>query len=335
MASIPQIKIPAVYMRGGTSKGVFFRHCATLPHGMRSSRCPRCATALLLRAIGSPDPYAKQIDGLGGATSSHLARPCSSRRSTRPDSRRRLPVRRRSPSTAPVDRLVAATAATCRAAVGPVRDRAAASSTRPACRATACATVRIWQANIGKTHRGTHVPMREWPGAVEHRRLRARWPEPSRRAEVPLDFIDPADEGEGGGGGAMFPTGKLDRRSSRCPAARTVKATPGRRGHSRPSSSTPPTSGSRRHRARRTRSTANPEAARDARAPSARTRAVKHGPDRTDIAEAANRVQHTPKLAFVAPPKDHGAASGTPRARRMTIDLLVRASCRWASCTTP
>src|SRR6476620_11989421 len=67
MAYTPQIKIPATYMRGGTSKGVFFRlqdlpEAAQVPGEARDK--------LLMRVIGSPDPYGKQIDGMGGATSS-------------------------------------------------------------------------------------------------------------------------------------------------------------------------------------------------------------------------------------------------------------------------
>ena len=67
MAHVPQIKIPATYMRGGTSKGVFFR-LQDLPERCQVPGPAR--DALLLRVIGSPDPYGKQIDGMGGATSS-------------------------------------------------------------------------------------------------------------------------------------------------------------------------------------------------------------------------------------------------------------------------
>ena len=67
MAHAPQIKIPATYMRGGTSKGVFF----SLKDLPETAQIPGPARdALLLRVIGSPDPYDKQIDGMGGATSS-------------------------------------------------------------------------------------------------------------------------------------------------------------------------------------------------------------------------------------------------------------------------
>src|SRR5438552_5045913 len=61
--TMPQLKIPAVYMRGGTSKGVFF-HADALPAN------PIARDAILLRVIGSPDRYGKHIDGMGGATSS-------------------------------------------------------------------------------------------------------------------------------------------------------------------------------------------------------------------------------------------------------------------------
>ena len=63
----PQISVPATYMRGGTSKGTFFK-LSDLPE--------RCQVAgesrdnFLLRVIGSPDPYGKQIDGLGNGSSS-------------------------------------------------------------------------------------------------------------------------------------------------------------------------------------------------------------------------------------------------------------------------
>ena len=67
MSSVPQIKVPATYMRGGTSKGVFFK-LDDLPEAAQVAGKAR--DQLLLRVIGSPDPYAKQIDGMGGATSS-------------------------------------------------------------------------------------------------------------------------------------------------------------------------------------------------------------------------------------------------------------------------
>ena len=67
MSNIQQIKIPATYMRGGTSKGVFFR-LQDLPESCQKAGAAR--DRLFMRVIGSPDPYAKHIDGMGGATSS-------------------------------------------------------------------------------------------------------------------------------------------------------------------------------------------------------------------------------------------------------------------------
>ncbi|BBI62877.1 hypothetical protein HSBAA_41830 [Vreelandella sulfidaeris] len=66
-SNVPQIKIPATYMRGGTSKGVFFK-LSDLPEAAQQPGSAR--DKLLLRVIGSPDPYEKQIDGMGAATSS-------------------------------------------------------------------------------------------------------------------------------------------------------------------------------------------------------------------------------------------------------------------------
>src|SRR5438067_13892442 len=81
MAHVPQIKIPATYMRGGTSKGVFFR-LQDLPEAAQEAGSAR--DRLLMRVIGSPDPYGKQIDGMGGATSS-TSKTVIVSRSTRPD----------------------------------------------------------------------------------------------------------------------------------------------------------------------------------------------------------------------------------------------------------
>jgi 2-methylaconitate isomerase len=81
MSHVPQIRIPATYMRGGTSKGVFFR-LDDLPLAARQPGAAR--DKLLMRVIGSPDPYGKQIDGMGGATSS-TSKTVIVSRSTRPD----------------------------------------------------------------------------------------------------------------------------------------------------------------------------------------------------------------------------------------------------------
>src|SRR5690554_6996781 len=76
-----QLKIPATYMRGGTSKGVFFR-LDDLPEAAQQPGAAR--DALLLRVIGSPDPYGKHTDGMGGATSS-TSKTVILSKSTQPD----------------------------------------------------------------------------------------------------------------------------------------------------------------------------------------------------------------------------------------------------------
>ena len=81
MSHVAQIRIPATYLRGGTSKGVFFR-LQDLPEAAQVPGAAR--DALLQRVIGSPDPYGKQIDGMGGATSS-TSKTVIVSRSTRPD----------------------------------------------------------------------------------------------------------------------------------------------------------------------------------------------------------------------------------------------------------
>jgi len=63
----PQFKVKASYMRGGTSKGTFF-NIADLPVEAQKNQTKR--NKLLQRIVGSPDVYKKQMDGMGGASSS-------------------------------------------------------------------------------------------------------------------------------------------------------------------------------------------------------------------------------------------------------------------------
>ena len=143
--AIRQIKIPATYMRGGTSKGVFFR-LQDLPEAAQVPGAAR--DALLLRVIGSPDPYGKQIDGMGGATSSTSKTVIVSQQHARPTTTSTT-CSARSPSTSPSS-TGAATAATCRPRSARSRS-AAAWSTRRACRATA------WHgAHLAGQHRQDH-----------------------------------------------------------------------------------------------------------------------------------------------------------------------------------
>jgi probable AcnD-accessory protein PrpF len=190
-----QFRIPATYMRGGTSKGVFF-NLAELPLAAQTPGPAR--DALLLRVIGSPDPYGKHTDGMGGATSS---------------TSKTVIV---SPSAQPghdvdylfgqvsIDQPFVDWSGNCgnlSAAVGPY---AIVQGMLPADRIpkNGMVEVRIWQANIGKTI-VNQVPIRD--GQVletgDFELDGVTFP----AAEVAVDFIDPADSD----GGAMFPTGNL------------------------------------------------------------------------------------------------------------------------------
>ncbi|MGJ7606640.1 2-methylaconitate cis-trans isomerase PrpF [Variovorax sp. LT1R20] len=308
MASVPQIKIPAVYMRGGTSKGVFFR-LQDLP---RQAQQPGAARdALLLRVIGSPDPYAKQIDGMGAATSS-TSKTVILSRSTRPDHDVDYLFGQVSIDSAFID--WSGNCGNLSAAVGPFAiaqgliDRARVPQ-------NGICTVRIWQANIGKAI-VAHVPIAE--GEVQETGDFELDGVTFPAAEVPLEFIDPADEGDGEGGGAMFPTGKVVE-DLEVPGVGTLKATLINAGI--------PTifinAAEIGYAGTELQDAINSDAKALAMFETIRAYgAVKMGLIK-DIAEAAKR-QHTPKVAFVAPPRDYTASSGKS-VRAGDVDLLVRA----------
>ena len=194
----PQIKIPATYMRGGTSKGVFFR-LDDLPEAARVPGPAR--DKLLLRVIGSPDPYGKQIDGMGAATSS-TSKTVLLAKSTRPDHDVDYLFGQVSIAKPFVD--WSGNCGNLSSAVGPF---AIANGLIDAARVPrdGVATVRIWQANIGKTI-VAHVPIAD--GQVQETGDFELDGVTFAAAEVQLEFIDPAAEEEGAGG-AMFPTGNL------------------------------------------------------------------------------------------------------------------------------
>jgi 2-methylaconitate isomerase len=199
MSLMSQIRIPATYMRGGTSKGVFFR-LQDLP---AAAQVPGVARdALLLRVIGSPDPYGKQIDGMGGATSS-TSKTVILSPSTHPDHDVDYLFGQVSIDKAFVD--WSGNCGNLSSAVGPFAIQAGLveASRIPS---NGMATVRIWQANIGKTIIA-HVPMTD--GQVQETGDFELDGVTFPAAEVQLEFIDPADEGDGEGGGNMFPTGNL------------------------------------------------------------------------------------------------------------------------------
>ncbi|WP_304306678.1 2-methylaconitate cis-trans isomerase PrpF [Pseudacidovorax intermedius] len=302
---IPQIKIPATYMRGGTSKGVFFR-LQDLPARAREPGPAR--DALLMRVIGSPDPYGKQTDGMGGATSS-TSKVVILSKSTCPGHDVDYLFGQVAIDSAFVD--WSGNCGNLSAAVGPF---AIAAGLIDAARVPAdgACTVRIWQANIGKTI-VAHVPMVD--GQVQETGDFELDGVTFPAAEVPLEFLEPAEEGEGG---AMFPTGRVVEQLE-VPGVGTFAATLINAGI--------PTiflnAAELGYTGTELQPAINGDAAALARFETIRAwGAVRMGLLR-DVAEAATR-QHTPKVAFVAPPQDYVASSGKA-VRAADVDLLVRA----------
>ena len=196
MAHAPQTKIAATYMRGGTSKGVFFK-LDDLPEPARAPGAAR--DALLMRVIGSPDPYGKQIDGMGAATSS-TSKTVIIGKSSRPGHDVDYLFGQVSIDQAFVD--WSGNCGNLSAAVGPF---AISNGLVDPARVPrdGIATIRIWQANIGKTIIA-HVPMTN--GEVQETGDFELDGVTFPAAELQLEFMDPAEDGDGG---SMFPTGKL------------------------------------------------------------------------------------------------------------------------------
>ena len=194
----PQIKIAATYMRGGTSKGVFFR-LQDLPNAAQVPGPAR--DALLLRVIGSPDPYAKQIDGMGGATSSTSKTVILSKSSQANHDVDYLF------GQVAIDRPFVDWSGNCgnlTAAVGAFAiSNGLIDSTRIPL--NGICTVRIWQANISKTIIA-HVPITN--GEVQETGDFELDGVTFPAAEVQIEFINPADD-DGEGGSSMFPTGNV------------------------------------------------------------------------------------------------------------------------------
>ncbi len=301
----PQIRIPATYMRGGTSKGVFFR-LQDLPPAAQQPGAAR--DRLLLRVIGSPDPYGKQTDGMGGATSS-TSKAVILARSTRPDHDVDYLFGQVAIDSAFVD--WSGNCGNLSAAVGSF---ALAGGLVDAARVprNGVATVRIWQMNIGKTI-VAHVPVTD--GQVQETGDFELDGVTFPAAEVQLEFLDPAEEGEGG---AMFPTGRLVDDLA-VPGVGVLKATLINAGI--------PTIFLNAADLGYTGAELQRDINGDARALAMFEAIRAHGAVRMglirDAADAAGR-QHTPKVAFVGPPRDYVASSGKP-VRAGDVDLLVRA----------
>jgi len=306
MNHVPQIRIPATYMRGGTSKGVFFR-LQDLP---AAAQVPGAARdALLLRVIGSPDPYGKQTDGMGGATSS-TSKTVILSASQRPDHDVDYLFGQVS-----IDQPFVDWSGNCGNLSAAVGSFAIASGLVDASRVPrdGICMVRIWQANIGKTI-VAHVPMTD--GEVQETGDFELDGVTFPAAEVQLEFLDPADEGEGGG--AMFPTGNVVDELD-VPGVGMLAVTMINAGI--------PTifvdAAAIGYTGTELQGVINSDAKALAMFETIRAHgAVKMGLIK-HIDEAAQR-QHTPKVAFVAAPSAYAASSGKQVAAA-DVDLLVRA----------
>lgn len=307
MSRTPQIKIPATYLRGGTSKGVFFR-LQDLPEPAQKPGPAR--DKLLMRVIGSPDPYGKQIDGMGGATSS-TSKTVILSKSGKPDHDVDYLFGQVSIDQAFVD--WSGNCGNLSAAVGPfaISNGLIDASRVPE---NGVAVVRIWQANIGKTIIA-HVPMTN--GAVQETGDFELDGVTFPAAEVQLEFMDPAAE-EDGAGGAMFPTGQLVD-DLEVPGVGTLKATMINAGI--------PTVFINADAIGYTGTELQEAINSDPKALAMFESIRAHGALRMglikSLEEAASR-QHTPKVAFVAKPAGYQASSGK-QVDAGSIDLLVRA----------
>jgi probable AcnD-accessory protein PrpF len=306
MSTVPQIRIPATYMRGGTSKGVFFR-LQDLPE---SCRVPGSARdRLFLRVIGSPDPYAAHTDGMGGATSS-TSKCVILAKSTQPDHDVDYLYGQVS-----IDKPFVDWSGNCgnlSTAAGAFALHAGLVDPARIPRNGTC-VVRIWQANIGKTIIA-HVPVTD--GQVQETGDFELDGVTFPAAEIVLEFLDPSDDGEDGG--AMFPTGNLVDELE-VPGVGTFPATMITAGI--------PTvfvnAKDIGYTGTELREAINTDPKALERFEKIRVAgALKMGLIKS--ADEALTRQHTPKIAFVAPPADYTASSGKKIAAG-EVDLLVRA----------
>ena len=306
MAYPAQIKIAATYMRGGTSKGVFFR-LQDLPP---SCQVPGAARdKLFMRVIGSPDPYAAQIDGMGGATSS-TSKCVILSKSSQPDHDVDYLYGQVSIDKAFVD--WSGNCGNLSTGAGAFAIHAGLLDPARIPENGVC-VVRIWQANIHKTIIA-HVPVSN--GQVQETGDFELDGVTFPAAEIVLEFLDPSDDGEEGG--SMFPTGNLVDELE-VPGVGTFKATMITAGI--------PTvfvnAEDIGYSGTELREQINGDPEQLARFEKIRVAgALRMGLIKT-ADEAATR-QHTPKIAFVAKPKDYVSSSGKT-VQADEVDLLVRA----------
>lgn len=298
-----QIKVPATYMRGGTSKGVFF-NLEDLPQEAQVAGEAR--DKLLLRVIGSPDPYAKQIDGMGGATSS-TSKTVIVSRSSRDDHDVDYLFGQVS-----IDKPFVDWSGNCgnlSAAIGPFAIHAGLIP-QDRLPENGIVTVRVWQVNISKTIL-VHVPIVN--GFVQETGEFELDGVTFPAAEIQVDFVDPAD-----GEGSMFPTGNLVD-DLVVPDVGTFNATFINAGI--------PTifidAESIGYQGTELQDDINNDDAALAMFESIRA----HGALKMGLIsklEEAQTRQHTPKIAFVSKPKNYQSSSGKA-VNESEIDVLVRA----------
>lgn len=304
MSSVPQVKIPATYIRGGTSKGVFFR-LEDLPE--RAQEPGEARDALLLRVVGSPDPYGKHTDGMGGATSSTSKTVIVSKSAKEGHDLDYLF------GQVSIDQPFVDWSGNCgnlSAAIGGFGIMSGLMDPERVPDNGIC-EVRIWQVNIQKTIIA-HVPVTngEPQETGDFELDGVTFP----AAEVQLDFMDPADDE----GGSMFPTGNLVD-DLEVHGVGTLKATLINAGI--------PTVFVNAEEIGYTGTELqddinNDDAALEKFETIRAYGALKMGLI-DDVSEAAGR-QHTPKVAFVAGPQSYTASSGKA-IEAGDIDLLVRA----------
>ncbi|QDK98597.1 2-methylaconitate cis-trans isomerase PrpF [Acinetobacter tandoii] len=306
MSFAPQIKIPATYMRGGTSKGVFFKR-DDLPEAAQVAG--KIRDQILLRVIGSPDPYAKQIDGMGGATSS-TSKTVILAKSTQAEHDVDYLFGQVS-----IDQPFVDWSGNCGNLTAAVGSFAISNGLVDAARIpeNGICTVRIWQVNIQKTIIA-HVPITH--GQVQETGDFELDGVTFPAAEVQIEFLDPADDGEDGG--AMFPTGNLVDTLD-VPNIGSFPATFINAGI--------PTiflnAEDIGYTGTELQEAINGDAEALKRFETIRAYGAKQMGLIQDIAEAATR-QHTPKIAFVSKPKAYVSSSGKA-ITELDTDLLVRA----------
>ena len=303
----PQIKVAATYMRGGTSKGVFFR-LLDLPAAAQVAGPAR--DALLLRVIGSPDPYGKQIDGMGGATSS-TSKTVILSKSTQADHDVDYLF-----GQVAIDKPFVDWSGNCGNLTAAVGAFAISNGLIDGDRIpqNGFCTVRIWQANIGKTIIA-HVPITH--GEVQETGDFELDGVTFPAAEVQIEFMTPAAD-EDGEGGSMFPTGNVVD-VLEVPGIGSFKATMINAGI--------PTifinAEDLGYTGTELQDDINSDTAALAKFETIRAYGAVRMGLISHIDEAITR-QHTPKVAFVAKPKAYVSSSGKP-VNTDDIDLLVRA----------